>query len=203
MQVTVIFHEIQLALKKLNNTICRREGFEMVDKSKFSCQCPVTLVTFVAACLMRILLFLFTLEQRGSIIPWALLDFDRLTVTEPEYIEKTLRNSLSYENIQQFCTNLQALFRSTASTECSGGMLTLARPVFLLQCYRLSLFNATSTALPKVLFWWSIPWIAGNWLLAGSSREATRQCHTWAGFSLTWFARGWSVKHFNRSLTDE
>ena len=83
------------------------------------------------------------------------------------------------------------------------GLLTPARPVFLLQCYRLSLFKVTSTALPKVLFWWSIPWIAGNWLLAGSSREATRQCHTWAGFSLTWFARGWSVKHFNRSLTDE
>ena len=113
------------------------------------------------------------------------------------------KEQFSYENIQQFCTNLQALFRPTASTECSGGMLTLARPVFLLQCYRLSLFNVTSTALPKVLFWWSIPWIAGNWLLAGSSREATRQCHTWAGFSLTWFARGWSVKHFNRSLTDE
>ena len=66
MQVTVIFNEIQLALKKLNNAICRREGFEMVDKSKFSCQCPITLVTFVAECLLRILLFLCLLLNREA-----------------------------------------------------------------------------------------------------------------------------------------
>ena len=79
---------------------------------------------------MRILLFLFTLEQRGSIIPWALLDFDRLTVTEPEYIEKTLRNSLSYENIQQFCTNLQALFQHRVQWGYANtGKTSLSAPV--------------------------------------------------------------------------
>ena len=59
---------------------------------------------------MRILLFLFTLEQRGSIIPWALLDFDRLTVTEPEYIEKTLRNSLSYETVLHKFTGIVSTY---------------------------------------------------------------------------------------------
>lgn len=66
------------------------------------------------------------------------MDFDRLKDPEPKYFEEILRNSLSFENIQQFCADFLALFRPRehkqpvpcAIGSADSGKTSLFAPVF-------------------------------------------------------------------------
>lgn len=79
-----------------------------------------------------------SLEQKGVVTPRAFVDFDRLKDPEPKYFEEILRNSLSFENIQQFCADFLALFRPRehkqpvpcAIGSADSGKTSLFAPVF-------------------------------------------------------------------------
>lgn len=77
-------------------------------------------------------------QQKGLTTPRALVDYDRLKDPEPRYFEEILRNSLMEDEIQQFCADFLALFRSKGHKQplpcaigsADSGKISLFAPVF-------------------------------------------------------------------------
>ena len=77
-------------------------------------------------------------QQKGLTTPRAFVDYDRLKDPEPRYFEAILRNSLTEDEIRQFCADFLALFRPKehkqpvlcAIGSADSGKTSLFSPVF-------------------------------------------------------------------------
>lgn len=77
-------------------------------------------------------------QQKGLTTPRVFVDYDRLKDLEPRYFEAILRNSLTEDEIRQFCADFLALFRPKehkqpvlcAIGSADSGKTSLFSPVF-------------------------------------------------------------------------
>ncbi|KAJ7386108.1 hypothetical protein OS493_012452 [Desmophyllum pertusum] len=78
------------------------------------------------------------LNRKGLATPRAFVDYDRLKDPEPRYFEEIIRNSLTEDEIPQFCADFLTLFRPKehkqpvpcAIGSADSGKTSLFGPIF-------------------------------------------------------------------------